>query len=189
MTPRLIDRSSIVLAARTILTEQGLAAVSLRNVAAALGVKAPSLYRHVPSKGALLGLISEQIFRECLAQVPDCPDWRDWLRSLGIVLWRTQRDVRDIRRLIIESSMPIALLGEFSSTMAQKLVAGGLDPAVAFDAQRSVTTLATGWTMIPTDPHLIDIPVEPSFLRSLDALIRGWDVGARSGGALVGGGW
>jgi AcrR family transcriptional regulator len=177
MAPRLIDRSSIVSAARKILTEQGLPAVSLRNVAMALGVKAPSLYRHVPSKGVLLGLISEQIFRECLMQVPECPDWRDWLRSLGIVLWRTQRHVRDIRRLIIESSMPLEVLGEFSSYMSQKLVDGGLDAAVAFDAQRSVTTLATGWTMIPTDPHLIDIPVEPSFLRSLNALIRGWEVG------------
>ncbi len=175
MAPRLIDRSSIVLAARTILTEQGLAAVSLRNVAAALGVRAPSLYRHVPGKGALLGLVSEQIFRECLAQVPECDDWREWLRNLGVVLWRSQRDVRDIRQLIIESTMPLNVLGEFSSFMCGKLVAAGLDADIAFDVQRSVTTLATGWTMIPNDPHLKDSPVEPSFLRSLNALIRGWD--------------
>ncbi len=175
MAPRLIDSSGIVAAARRILVSQGLSAVSLRNVAAALGVRAPSLYRHVPSKGALLGLISEQIFRECLAQVPDAGDWREWLRSLGVAVWRSQRAIRDIRLLMIEASMPPKVLQEFSTYMSGQLISRGIDPEIAFEAQRSVTTLATGWTMIPNDPRFAEIEVEPSFLKSLNALIRGWD--------------
>ena len=45
--------------------------MSLRNVAAAVGARAPSLYWHVKNKEALFGLMCEQIFRECLAEVPE----------------------------------------------------------------------------------------------------------------------
>jgi AcrR family transcriptional regulator len=46
-------RSQIVEAARHLLEEQGPEALSMRNVAAAVGIRAPSLYEHVTDKRAL----------------------------------------------------------------------------------------------------------------------------------------
>ena len=36
-------------------------------------------------------------------------------------------------------------------------------------------TLATGWTMIPTDPNYPEDTPEPSFLRCLEVLVLGWE--------------
>lgn len=79
MAPRILDRSAIIEAALKTLSEEGLAALSLRRVASQLNVKAASLYWHFPDKRALLGSIAEH----SLAQVPPDGDWRQWLRNLG----------------------------------------------------------------------------------------------------------
>ena len=46
-------REQIVTAARRLLEEDGPEALSMRNVAAAIGIRAPSLYEHVADKRAL----------------------------------------------------------------------------------------------------------------------------------------
>ena len=175
-----LDRNAIVEAAITILADQGLDAVSFRNVARAVGVKAPSLYWHVKDKRELLGHMSERLVRNMLADVPPALRWQDWLRNLAITSYHHQQQTRDIRRLIIEGRMDPAVLAEFSSTFCNGLVERGFEPALAFDAQRSVMTLATGWTMMPVDPNYPDETPEPSFLRSLDVVIAGWEQQLRS---------
>ena len=53
-------RAEIVAAARRILEDEGQEALSMRRVAEALGIRAPSLYRHFDNKGALeLALIED----------------------------------------------------------------------------------------------------------------------------------
>lgn len=55
MTPTIPSsrRTQIVEAARRLLEDQGPAALSMRNVAAEIGIRAPSLYEHVTDKRAL----------------------------------------------------------------------------------------------------------------------------------------
>ena len=175
MASRNLDRDTIVRAALGILAERGLDAVSLRNVAAAVGARAPSLYWHVADKAALFGFMSEAIFRQCLDSVPPCEDWRQWLRGLGETVWQTQRQTRDVHQLMMQSRMDVETLAGFTARMVGELTARGLDPGLAFEAQKSVMALATGWTMMPNDPAFRDSPPEQSFLQCLDAVIRGWD--------------
>ena len=65
----------IVEAAVSVADEGGLAAVSMRNVGAALGVQAMSLYHHVPNKDALLDALLEWVFARVELPVPG-DDWR-----------------------------------------------------------------------------------------------------------------
>jgi AcrR family transcriptional regulator len=88
-------RAQIVAAARRLLEEEGPEALSMRNVAAEIGIRAPSLYEHVADKRALESAIiaaglNEQgvAFREALASEPDrdplttiAMAWRDWARA------------------------------------------------------------------------------------------------------------
>jgi TetR/AcrR family tetracycline transcriptional repressor len=172
---RNLDRDTIVRAALELLAERGLEAVSLRNVAAAVGARAPSLYWHVADKAGLFGLMSEAIFRQCLDTVPPCEDWRQWLRGLGETVWRTQRQTRDVHQLMMQSRMEAETLAGFTTRMVGELTTRGLEPGLAFEAQKSVMALVTGWTMMPNDPAFRDSPPEQSFLHCLDAVIRGWD--------------
>lgn len=175
MASRNLDRDTIVRAALDLLADRGLAAVTLRNVAAAVGARAPSLYWHVADKGALFGLMSEAVFKQSLEQVPPSDDWRDWLRGLGISVWHTQRRTPDVHQLMMQSAMDPAVLRGFTARIVGELTARGLDPAIAFEAQKSILALATGWTIMPNDPAFLDNPPEQSFLHCLDAVIRGWD--------------
>jgi AcrR family transcriptional regulator len=52
--PAQTDRKTIVETARTLIEQDGIEQLSLTRLAAVLGIKAPSLYRHLPSKTALL---------------------------------------------------------------------------------------------------------------------------------------
>ena len=170
------DRQQIVEAALAILAKDGFDAVSFRNIAEAVGVKAPSLYWHVSDKRELLGHMTERIFRETvLAALPPAYRWQEWLRNLGIQIYRSQQQVRDVRRIVVEGRMNRAVLGEFSGLLCEQLTARGFPSEHAFDAQRSAMTLATGWTMIPTDPNYPEDTPEPSFLRCLEVLVLGWE--------------
>ncbi|MEV4422302.1 TetR family transcriptional regulator [Patulibacter sp. NPDC049589] len=54
----------IVDVARAILDEEGVDALSMRAIAARLGVRAPSLYKHLPDKQAILDVLVADILRE-----------------------------------------------------------------------------------------------------------------------------
>jgi AcrR family transcriptional regulator len=56
--------ASIVAAARALLEEGGLDAVTMQAVAGKVGVRAPSLYKHVNGRSALIGAIAQDVFAE-----------------------------------------------------------------------------------------------------------------------------
>jgi AcrR family transcriptional regulator len=61
---RRLDRAAVLEAAETIVDEQGSTALTMTALAAALGVKASSLYNHVPSLEALRGELQNRAMRE-----------------------------------------------------------------------------------------------------------------------------
>jgi AcrR family transcriptional regulator len=64
-TPELTGRlKGIVAAALRILESEGLAAVTMRRVAAGVGIQAPSLYKHVKDKDVILGLLQRHAMVE-----------------------------------------------------------------------------------------------------------------------------
>ena len=68
-----LDRSRVLMAAAVIADGEGLAAVSFARLAAVLGVRAPSLYNHVESLGALLDglavMAAEELFDRARAAI------------------------------------------------------------------------------------------------------------------------
>lgn len=64
--PAQVSYDAIVTAAETILEQEGVEALSLGRVADALGIKAPSLYRHVKDKNALLRAVNEATLRSLI---------------------------------------------------------------------------------------------------------------------------
>jgi AcrR family transcriptional regulator len=65
--PSMISPETAVEKARTIIEMEGLEALSLAHLASALGVKAPSLYRHFENKNALLRAVNDLTVREMAA--------------------------------------------------------------------------------------------------------------------------
>ncbi len=69
-----LQRDEIVHAARKLLQSSDLDSLSLRRLAAELGVTAPALYAHVEHKGDLLVAVAEQGFAELAADFASIQD-------------------------------------------------------------------------------------------------------------------
>ena len=78
-----LHRDRVVAEAVALADEQGLAAVSMRALAARLGVEAMSLYHHVAGKDALLDAMVDVVFAEMYRPVVGGP-WRAELRQRSV---------------------------------------------------------------------------------------------------------
>jgi len=86
--PARIDRRALLAAMFDVLDEEGLSGLSLRAVAARLGVKAASLYGHVSGKAELLTMVSDAVCRSALAGLSVDAGWRACARDLAAGLRR-----------------------------------------------------------------------------------------------------
>jgi TetR/AcrR family tetracycline transcriptional repressor len=99
---RRIDRASIVSAAIDVLDEGGLDQLSLRTIAARVGVREPALYHHVGSKAALLSAVVDEVLaRNHTERTPNPGEaWDAFLTRNARSLRRAMLSVRDGARLI-----------------------------------------------------------------------------------------
>ncbi|MFE6052721.1 TetR/AcrR family transcriptional regulator [Kitasatospora sp. NPDC056446] len=91
-TPAL-TREALAQAALRVLERDGLAGLSMRKVAAEVGVKAASLYWHVRNKEELLDLLNDAIMASA-EPPPRVGSWREQLRGY---CWRYRRLLHDNR--------------------------------------------------------------------------------------------
>ncbi|MBN6054218.1 TetR/AcrR family transcriptional regulator C-terminal domain-containing protein [Nonomuraea sp. RK-328] len=81
MTTEPLSRARIVTAAIDLIEREGADAVSMRRIAAELGVGVMSLYNHVPNKDALLNGVAEAVLSEIeFTDDPDA-DWTDRVQT------------------------------------------------------------------------------------------------------------
>src|SRR5262245_34273037 len=95
-----LDRDRVVRAALALMEEEGLDGISMRTVAARLGVKAASLYRHVRDKEELLTLMADQLSAEIPHQISAQGDWREAMKEMAHRLRRALQQHRDAARLM-----------------------------------------------------------------------------------------
>ena len=170
-----LSRDSIVEEGIRLLGDDGLDGVSLRNLATRLGIRAPSLYWHVPDKDALLAAMMERIFTGCIESIPARNHWKDWMRGFGVVLWHTQAATRDFGRLFTTSPMEEEQIARTNALIAERIA--GLDIPVddAMRIQGSVQALITGWSIFAHAAFsaALHMDFRTRALHDLDMLIDG----------------
>jgi DNA-binding transcriptional regulator YhcF (GntR family) len=86
-----LGRASLVRAAVTLADAEGLAALSMRRLAAAVGVGPMALYRHVPDKDELLRLMADAALGAQELPEPGPLAWRPRLELAARAQWRAYR--------------------------------------------------------------------------------------------------
>lgn len=71
--PAKTSDAEILQAARTLVAENGVASLTLRDVANAVGIRAPSLYKRFSDRNALISAIRDQTFGALLAALKTVP--------------------------------------------------------------------------------------------------------------------
>lgn len=173
-----LTREAIVAQAIVLLNEGGLEAVSLRRIAARLGVQAPSLARHVGDKGQLLVLMSGAIFNAALDLIPSRLSGDDWLLAFGHALRRKQAETRDIGALLAITPPD----GDTDTATTQRLQAmmhaAGLSGPDAQLQQAAIQALVTGWMTFEKSARAelfaARVPGKNAFDQALNALVRGF---------------
>ena len=173
--PARLSRDSIIDEGVRLLGDEGIDGVSLRRLAARLGIRAPSLYWHVPDKNTLLAAMMERIFTGCIESIPARNHWKDWMRGFGVVLWHTQAATRDFGRLFTTSPMEEEQIARTNALIAERIA--GLDIPVddAMRIQGSVQALITGWSIFAHAAFsaALHMDFRTRALHDLDMLIDG----------------
>ena len=84
-----LNRDRIVATAVRIANERGVAAVTMRALAARLGVEAMSLYNHVAGKDDILDGMVDRVIEQ--VELPDVADWREAMRRRAVSARRAFR--------------------------------------------------------------------------------------------------
>ena len=174
-----LERQGIIDEAILLLNEEGLEGLSLRKLAARLGVQAPALARHVGDKGELLALVSSEIFGHALARIPPDLSGAAWLRGFGLALWQQQQETRDIDALISTAPPSPELDRQIQERIEAMVRSASLPFKPGMAAQQAVQALVTGYNTFARAARAGSFSppgqIESDFERALDALIAGFD--------------
>jgi TetR/AcrR family tetracycline transcriptional repressor len=175
-----VDRESIVHAAFTVLSKKGLDGLSLRVLAAELGVQAPALYWHVHNKAELLGMMASTFGDTAAHAKPKDPSWTARLIAYGHALRQAMLLHRDAARLCA-IARPIEDPEVNARRVAAPLVAAGLDTARALSCQSSVIAFTLGWVVYeqsqPMHEHLAQmLDLAESYDFGLRAMVSGFAI-------------
>ncbi|GAA2659218.1 TetR/AcrR family transcriptional regulator C-terminal domain-containing protein [Paractinoplanes durhamensis] len=159
-----LDRRRIVDEAVALLDAEGLENVTLRKLAARLGVQAPTLYWHLPNKAALITAIAEQILTP-LPTVPLSPGerWQDWLIALAERLRKAMLAHPDGARVVSAAHLSLNQAA-ISETAMRTLVEQGLPLHQARVTVLTVEHFTLGYVLSEQAPR----PDEES-LKGFDA--------------------
>lgn len=171
-----LSRDRVIDAALKVADDGGVEALSMRSVAAALGVEAMSLYRYVRDKDDLVLGVADRVVAEIEVPPPGTP-WREAMRRRA---W-SARDVflrRPSAALVVEScsTMTPARLA-YADAVVGRLMADGFDPTLAYRAFLLLDAYVYGFVMQElswptpgpgdTVPAQVEVPPErfPNFAR------------------------
>lgn len=168
---------SIVDEAIRLLNEEGMDGISLRKLAARLGVSAPSLYWHFADKSALMAAIVGRIFLAGLDSVPPHRDWKQWMRAFGMALWKTHRTTRDFPRLVATTDIEAANMDRVIARVLAAMAHIDLAQDEAMRIQSSVQAVVLGWSTFANSPYAgklaETLDFETLVPETLDLLIAG----------------
>jgi AcrR family transcriptional regulator len=146
-----LTREHVLDAARALLGEKGLSGVTMRGLAARLGVQPNTLYSHVASKDELV----EALLDDVLAAVPDPPedgDWRAGAHALMTASFEALLGAPDLVPLALGRGSRGPEAQRLGKRMLALLGRGGLPEKAAHEAMRVLIVYTIGFAAYVTRP-------------------------------------
>lgn len=147
-----LNRDRVLRAAVEMADQEGIEAVTMRNLAGRLGVEAMSLYHHVENKSALLDGMVELVVDEILEEVAalDTPapedDWKTALRERILAARQVQLRHRWAPQVIEQRSLMSPAIVVYYEGVLEIFRKGGFSYDVAHHALHALGSRALGFT-------------------------------------------
>jgi AcrR family transcriptional regulator len=147
MAKRPLTRRRILRTAIAMIDRDGLDALSMRRLGAALGVEAMALYRHVPNKQGLLEGVTEILLEELELPSGDSKSWADAWTALAHSYRRLARSHPGAFRLLALSPLSTAARFERARAPVAILRDAGFDERQAERAFGTLLSYADGFLL------------------------------------------
>ncbi|MFI1580195.1 TetR/AcrR family transcriptional regulator [Embleya sp. NPDC020630] len=146
--PRKFSREQLRTAALALVDTHGLAALTMRSLAAALGTGAMTIYNYVDGREGLEGLLVEAVLADALpATEPgaEADEWQAEVRRLAEANWRAVRAHPDVIPLILTRRITDEATLVHGEALLRALARSGRRGAELLYAFRTVTGFVTGF--------------------------------------------
>ncbi len=160
--PAKLSRQQLQAAALALVDAHGLAGLSMRTLASALGTGPMSLYNHVADRADLEVLVIEAVFAK--ADWPRAPsaDWRADAAAITTALWRAVRTHPNAVPLILTRRSRSPALIEASEALLDALARSGRSGRDLLIAFRTVTGFVMGLAQVELAGPLSAAAGEPA---------------------------
>lgn len=142
-----LSRERVVAAAFTVLDRHGLDGLSMRQVAAELGVTVSALYAHVSSKDDLLELMYTRLFVDFAMPEPDQERWQEQLRDYARSARQRLLSHRDMARISMAHVPFTAELLPHVEALLAVFRTAGLPDRIAAEAGDLISTYIDGFVL------------------------------------------
>lgn len=148
-----LTRAGVLVAARRLLAERGLDALTMRALARALDVAPNTLYSHVASKAALIDEVLDDVLAEVEVPDPAAEDPMVGLRALMASTYDVLLAHPDLVPLYLaRQGARGANAQRLGEVMVRQLAAAGVTGAGAREAQRVLIVFTIGFAAFATHP-------------------------------------
>lgn len=143
-----LTRERILRAALELVDREGMAALSMRRLATALGVDPMAIYYHLDGKAAVIAGLVELAFGELPALPPDSDDWRAQVRAIA----GAYRDLalshpNLILHLVTSAGWAADATLDLNEALFRALEAAGLAPGQALAAADLIVDYTHGYVL------------------------------------------
>jgi AcrR family transcriptional regulator len=142
--PAKFTREQLQAAALALVDDQGLAGLSMRALAGALGTGAMTLYNYVSEREELDILVVEAVIAEARWSAAGHKEWHDEVRAIATALWRAVRAHPHAIPLILTRRSRSPAVFEVTEAMLCALARSGRSGQRLLIAFRSVSALIMG---------------------------------------------
>ncbi len=175
--PAKTSDADIVAAARAVIAARGLDALSLQQVAAAVGIKTPSLYKRFDDRAALLAAVQDDVLLELARVLGDAAASgstpQDGLHAMGRSYRAFAATHARLYPLLFGSSEPSPAARAAIAPVMTALIAL-LGAPLALPAARTLTAFLHGFvTMELSGNFQMGGSIDDAFDFGLDAVMRG----------------
>ncbi len=178
-TPARTSLEEIVSAGRALVRSGGPDGLTMQAVAGAVGVKAPSLYKHVRSRGELVRLITEDVVRDLGEVLEDCVQGDGPGRDLEALIFgfrqfalREPEAYRMVFSPMADEGRPSRELLAAAIAPVLRATTDLVGPDRALDAARLVTAWAHGFmTMELAGAFRLEGSVEGAFSFGAERIV------------------
>ncbi|OBH01630.1 hypothetical protein A5692_17175 [Mycobacterium sp. E342] len=147
-----LTRELIASVAADLIRTEGIDALTMRTVAAKLGVSAMALYHHVDDKDEIVRLVGDQILAKIKLPDPDTGDWRRLLVDTTIDTHEALRSVPGMTTVLLTRKM-LPNARRIVSFCLRQFERAGLSRAEANVAYAGLHQLSVGRLLIETSPN------------------------------------